>query len=182
MKKLFIILTIILVSVVSTSAQTVINGDVSTATGKDIVNSAMKHIGTPYRYGLMAPGRGFDCSGFTSYVYKQQNIALPRTSRSQFQKETEVKDTKDLQKGDLVFFKGRGGRGGIGHVGIVTEVNQETGEFKFIHASCSRGITITHSTERYYAKRYVGACRVLKDEQEKEAIEPYWVPTFKFAE
>ena len=183
MKHRLIILTILLTAVFGASAQTVIKGDISTATGKDIVNSAMEFIGTPYRYGVMNPKRGFDCSGFTSYIYSRQNISLPRSSCDQFCKETEIKDPKDLQKGDLVFFSGRGGgKSRIGHVGIVTEVNPETGEFKFIHSACSSGVTITHSTEAYYAKRYVGACRVLEEKKEG-AQQPYWaVPTFKFLE
>ena len=98
MKHRLIILTILLTAVFGASAQTVIKGDISTATGKDIVNSAMEFIGTPYRYGVMNPNRGFDCSGFTSYIYSRQNISLPRSSRDQFCKETEIKDPKDLQE------------------------------------------------------------------------------------
>lgn len=131
--------------------------------GATIVESAMKYIGTPYRRGRMTPYKGFDCSGFTTYVFKTQNITLPRTSRAQYSSETAVSDTRNLKKGDLVFFSGSRVSKRIGHVGIVTEVEAD-GTFSFIHASCSDGVTVSSSTEAYYAKRYIGACRVLPDE------------------
>lgn len=159
--KIATILAIILMTTGNAFSQTVIKGNISTATGKDIVNSAIEYIGTPYRYGTMNPARGFDCSGFTSYVFKKLDITLPRTSRSQYSKETAIDDCRDLKKGDLVFFSGSKVSKRIGHVGIVTKVNPETGEFSFIHSSCSEGVTISHSTDAYYAKRYIGACRIL---------------------
>lgn len=161
MRKAITILAILLAAAGSAIAQTVIKGNITTATGKDIVNSAMEYIGTPYRYGTMSPTRGFDCSGFTSYIFKKLDITLPRSSRSQYSKETAIDDCRDLKKGDLVFFSGSKVSKRIGHVGIVTKVNHETGEFSFIHSSCSEGVTISHSTDAYYAKRYIGACRVL---------------------
>ena len=183
MKKLIALLTILLTFECALQAQTVIKGDVSIATGKDIVDNAMQFIGTPYRSGRMNPKYGFDCSGFTSYIYKMENIILPRSSRAQFQKETEISDSRDLKKGDLVFFSGSRKSSRIGHVGIVTKVNHETGEFSFIHSSSSQGVTISHSTEAYYSNRYVGACRILKEkEKASKALEPYWIPSFDFAE
>ena len=90
--KIATILAIILMTTGNAFSQTVIKGNISTATGKDIINSAMEYIGTPYRYGTMNPARGFDCSGFTSYVFKKLDITLPRTSRSQYSKETAIDD------------------------------------------------------------------------------------------
>ncbi len=144
----------------SASAKTVSLSDSITVTGKDIVQRAMKYIGVPYRSGRMNPKVGFDCSGFTSYVFKKENISLTRSSRSQFQEGIKINDCKELKKGDLVFFCGSGKSGGIGHVGIVTQVNHETGSFSFIHASRA-GVCISSSEEAYYQKRYVGACRIL---------------------
>ena len=89
------------------------------------------------------------------------NIRLTRSSRSQYAEGTKIKHKKDLQKGDLVFFKGsRSASATIGHVGIVTEVG-EGGDFKFIHAA-RKGITIDSSQDPYYKKRYVGASRILE--------------------
>ena len=143
------------------SAQTSTPADSTSVTGHDIVKVAMKYIGVPYRSGRMNPKFGFDCSGFTTYVFKKENIQLTRSSRSQFTEGVEVSSCTDLQKGDLVFFGGsRSSSSSIGHVGIVTDVNPSTGTFSFIHASRT-GIRISSSDEPYYAKRYVGARRIL---------------------
>ncbi len=182
MKRLIAIFTVFFMFAQGLMAQTVIKGNVSTATGKDIVNSAMQYIGTPYRSGRMSPTSGFDCSGFTSFIYKMQDISLPRSSRSQYMEETAIDDCRNLKKGDLVFFSGSRVSKRIGHVGIVTKVNKKTGEFSFIHSSCSEGVTISHSTETYYAKRYIGACRVLSEKQTEEALKPYWKNMFGFEE
>ena len=123
-----------------------------------VINYAYRFRGTPYRYGAMSP-RGFDCSGFTSYVFKRFGIELDRSSRGQIFDGVRVKKS-DLQPGDLVFFQGRSGRGGVGHVGIVTRVNADN-TFHFIHSACSSGVTVSKNTEAYYNSRYVGACRVL---------------------
>lgn len=123
-----------------------------------VIQYAYRFRGTPYRYGAMSP-RGFDCSGFTSYVFKRFGIELDRSSRGQIFDGVRVKKN-DLQPGDLVFFQGRSGRGGVGHVGIVTRVNDDN-TFHFIHSACSSGVTESKNTESYYSRRYVGACRVL---------------------
>ena len=123
-----------------------------------VINYAYRVRGTPYRYGAMSP-RGFDCSGFTSYVFKRFGIELDRSSRGQIFDGVRVKKN-ELQPGDLVFFQGRSGRGGVGHVGIVTKVNEDN-TFHFIHSACSSGVTESKNTESYYSRRYVGACRVL---------------------
>lgn len=143
------------------AAQTSTSADSTSVTGHDIVKVAMKYIGVPYRSGRMNPKVGFDCSGFTTYVFKKENIQLTRSSRSQFTEGVEVSSCTELQKGDLVFFGGsRSSSSSIGHVGIVTDVNPSTGTFSFIHASRT-GIRISSSDEPYYAKRYVGARRIL---------------------
>ena len=108
----------------------------------------------------MNPKRGFDCSGVTTYVFKSLNICLTRSSRSQFREGVKIDDRRDLQQGDLVFFTGTRSKKTIGHVGIVTDVDEETGEFEFIHAG-RKGICINSSSDGYYDRRYVGARRVL---------------------
>ena len=101
------------------SAQTSTSADSTSVTGHDIVKVAMKYIGVPYRSGRMNPKVGFDCSGFTTYVFKKENIQLTRSSRSQFTEGVEVSSCTELQKGDLVFFGGsRSSSSSIGHVGI----------------------------------------------------------------
>lgn len=129
-------------------------------TGHDVVEKAKEFIGVPYRYGQMNPKRGFDCSGFTTYVFKSLNIFLTHSSRSQFREGVKIDDRRDLRQGDLVFFTGTRSRKAIGHVGIVTDVDERTGEFEFIHAG-RKGICINSSSDGYYDRRYVGARRVL---------------------
>lgn len=123
-----------------------------------LVSYAREYIGTPYGYG-QSNGKRFDCSGFTSFVFKHYGYTLARSSRDQYLEGDSV-ERGQWQVGDLVFFAGRnGGQSRVGHVGIVVESNGE--QFDFIHASTSRGVIVSHSTERYYASRYIGARRVL---------------------
>lgn len=132
------------------------------AKGESIVESALAYMGTRYRSGGMSPS-GFDCSGFTSYVFRKHDISLLRDSRSQYTMGTPVRDIANLRAGDLVFFGGRGG-GRVGHVGIVTEVEPGGNSFKFVHSASSRGVTVSSSREPYFSRRYVGARRVLNEE------------------
>lgn len=120
-----------------------------------VIEEAMRYIGTPYRWGGKSP-KGFDCAGFTRYVYSKFGVTLAPSAGPQYKAGPKI-DVDELSKGDLVFWGGRGKHRGIGHVGIVTSVGK--GEFEFIHAS-STGVRITSSKEPYYKSRYVGACRV----------------------
>ena len=118
-----------------------------------IIDLADNFIGYPYSYGSSGP-RAFDCSGFTSYVYKSCGYTLPRTSRDQGSCGTFV-DKENINKGDLLFFSNRRDRV-INHVGIYM------GEGKFIHASTNvRGVVVDDLSTDYYVRNYVGARRVL---------------------
>lgn len=124
----------------------------------NVLDEAFSHIGARYRSGHSGPN-AFDCSGFTSYVYGKLNIQLNRSSRDQYN-QGEAVGKGDLQSGDLVFFTSpRSGRS-IGHVGIVVDVNHINGSFNFIHASI-KGVKVSNSNDAYYARRYVGARRVM---------------------
>lgn len=125
-----------------------------TAAASTPLESAVdKLMGVGYKYGGTTTS-GFDCSGFTSYVFEQFGIELPRTSRDQATVGTKVAKS-ELQAGDLVFFNTSGK--GISHVGIYL------GDGTFAHASTSRGVIITELSDSYYAKRYVTARRILDD-------------------
>lgn len=134
----------------------------------NLLSFAHKFKGVPYRLGANGPHR-FDCSGFTSYVYKEFGYKLARRASLQVNNGEKV-ERGNLKPGDLVFFGGRGNRRGIGHVGIITEVDTDGNGFSFIHASTRNGITINHSTDSYYRVRYRGACRIIKPDQSEMAI------------
>lgn len=125
----------------------------------DLLAEANRHMGKPYRHGMKGPN-AFDCSGFTSYVYKQFGYSISPASRVQYTDGVSV-DRKHLRKGDLVFFTSRSSGKNVGHVGIVISADNETGAFKFIHASI-KGVRI-NECEGYYAKRYVGARRIITE-------------------
>lgn len=125
----------------------------------DLLAEANKHIGKPYRHGMKGPN-AFDCSGFTSYVYKQFGYSISPASRVQYTDGVAV-DRKQLRKGDLVFFTSRSSGNNVGHVGIVINADNETGKFSFIHASI-KGVRI-NECEGYYENRYVGARRIINE-------------------
>ena len=126
-----------------------------------IIDEAYKHIGTPYRYGARGP-KAFDCSGFTSYVYRQFGINLSRSSRDQARDGKAVEGTyADMQKGDIIIFGARASRRSIGHVGIFIEMMPDGQDFTFIHAATHGGVTVSHIKEEYYSARFLGARRIL---------------------
>lgn len=127
----------------------------------NLLATAYKYLGVRYRSGHSGPD-GFDCSGFTSFVFSQHDIKLTHSSRAQYNEGARVTDVASLQRGDLVFFGGSRSSKSIGHVGIVTEVDPTKRSFKFIHASTSAGIKVDSSLDPYYTRRYVGACRVIQ--------------------
>jgi cell wall-associated NlpC family hydrolase len=118
---------------------------------------AHKHIGTKYVWGATGP-KAFDCSGYTSYVYKQLGYQISRTSKQQYKEGTTV-DRYQLKTGDLVFFTRRGSGKNVGHVGIVVTADNTTGDFSFIHSSV-KGVKVSECTG-YYERRYVGAKRII---------------------
>ena len=128
----------------------------------ELLDYAKTFIGVPYRLGASGPEL-FDCSGFTSYVYREFGYNLPHNSVMQFKESRPVESFSDIRKGDLVFFGARNNIRSIGHVGIVVDVDLDRGMFRFIHASTSNGVEIQRSTSPYFMMRYMGAGRVLKD-------------------
>lgn len=126
----------------------------------DMLSYARKFLGVRYVRGGKSP-KGFDCSGFTSYVFGQFGVNLSRSSREQYTQGTSI-NRPEVQPGDLLFFKGRSRNArGVGHVAIAIDANPATGEITFIHASSSAGIAIDCLSAPYYAARYLGARRVV---------------------
>ena len=119
-----------------------------------VVEVALAQVGKPYIWASANPNIGFDCSGLTYYAFKQAGINLNRTSYTQINNGVSV-DSKDLRKGDLVFFNNGGGR--ISHVGIYIGNNQ------FVHASSpGTGVIVSKLFGSYFGNTYVGARRIIK--------------------
>lgn len=134
----------------NTETETESNTTSSSGGNSSVVDTAMSYIGSKYVYGGSTPS-GFDCSGFTSYIYKQYGVNLNRTAAGQYSNGTAV-SRDDLQAGDLVMF----GKSGINHVGIYI------GNGQIVHAANpSRGVTTDTINSGYYNNNYVGARRVM---------------------
>ena len=119
-----------------------------------VIDLALAQVGKPYIWASANPNIGFDCSGLTYYAFKQAGINLNRTSYTQINNGVSV-DSKDLRKGDLVFFNNGGGR--ISHVGIYIGNNQ------FVHASSpGTGVIVSKLFGSYFGNTYVGARRIIK--------------------
>lgn len=122
----------------------------ASSSGAAVVAKAKSYIGYKYVYGGSSPSTGFDCSGFTSYIYKQFGVSLNRTAAGQYSNGTAV-SRANLQPGDLVMF----GKSGINHVGIYI------GGGMIVHAeNSSTGVTTDTINSGYYNNNYVGARRI----------------------
>ena len=128
------------------------------AIGGDIVETALSFLGTPYVYGG-ASARGFDCSGFTMYVFSLHGYSLPHSATSQWNNSGTYVERSDLQPGDLVLFcdPSRSNGKACSHVGIYIGNNE------FVHASSGSSgkyVRTNSLSEDYYNGYYVGAKRV----------------------
>ena len=122
--------------------------------GQAIADFALQFVGYPYVYGGSSPS-GFDCSGFTSYVYKQFGYSINRTASTQLDNGYAV-SMSELQPGDLVMFKKGSTSKRATHVGIYIGNNQ------FVHASTSSvGVIISSMSEAYYTTGFVGGRRLV---------------------
>ena len=118
-----------------------------------VLDYAAQFLGTPYVYGGSTPS-GFDCSGFTSYVFKNTVGTIPRVAQAQFDATTRV-SMEELEPGDLVFFGSSASS--ISHVGIYVGDNQ------FIHSPHTGEVVKYDSLTGSYANRFQGGGRVIFD-------------------
>lgn len=123
--------------------------------GQEIADYALSFVGYPYVYGGSSP-KGFDCSGFTRYVYGQFGYTLNRTASNQLDNGVAV-SMSELEPGDLVMFKKSGtGSKRASHVGIYIGNNQ------FVHASTSKvGVIVSNMSDAYYTSGFVGGRRIV---------------------
>ncbi|HMJ46555.1 MAG TPA: C40 family peptidase [Ferruginibacter sp.] len=136
-----------------TKLKEVKNGDPNT-----IVDFAETLMGIPYRYGSTDPSKGFDCSGFITYVFNHFGIKVPRSSIDFTNEGKEILVT-EAKRGDLILFTGTDSTEKfVGHMGIVT---QNTDTLKFIHSTSGKqyGVTIT-PLNNYYKGRFVKVIRI----------------------
>ena len=125
----------------------------SSSIGSQVVSLAQNYLGYAYVYGSSGP-YSFDCSGFTSYIYKQFGYTLNRSAADQLSNGVSV-SYSDLQAGDLVFFRANTTKA-ASHVGIYI------GNGQFIHASTNTyQVIISDLSSGYYNGVYVGARRIL---------------------
>ena len=116
-----------------------------------ITGTALSLRGAPYRNGGADPS-GFDCSGFTQYVFAQYGVALPPAGVEQFKAGKPVRPN-ELAAGDLIFFTTTSP--GASHVAIALGGNE------FIHAPSSTGVVrVEHLSSSYWSQRFVGARRL----------------------
>ena len=121
--------------------------------GESLVNYGKKFMGVPYVFGGTTP-KGFDCSGYTRYVYKSQGVTLPRTADQQYKVGKAVSKSQ-LAPGDLVFFANTY-KPGISHVGIYAGGNL------VLNATSSKGIALVSINSSYWGPKYAGAKRVIE--------------------
>lgn len=169
MKRIFCVLflaTILLSSCGSSKQATVVTSK-NTSRKKQTTTSSNKKInnivryakgfkGTRYKYGGTTK-RGMDCSGLVYTSFKKENVELPRISRDMATKGNKV-TLKNVEIGDLLFFKTGKNKKRINHVGLVVSVGKQV---EFIHASVSKGVTVSSLGERYWSACFVGVRRVL---------------------
>ena len=120
--------------------------------GIAVLRVAESRIGTPYRYGGAGPD-AFDCSGLVAYAHGQVGVAVPRTAAQQFAAATPVA-RRDLQPGDLVFFRLSGRE--VSHVGIYA------GDDRFVHAPQSGGhVRMASLEDEVFRRGWAGGGRLL---------------------
>jgi cell wall-associated NlpC family hydrolase len=123
----------------------------------EIINTALSFSGVRYKFGGTTK-KGMDCSGLLYVSFGENNIQLPRTSIHMAEEGHRV-TVKNIEKGDLLFFKTSRGSKRINHVGMVVGTDNDV--ITFIHASTSRGVTISSLKDGFWNRAFVKATRIL---------------------
>jgi cell wall-associated NlpC family hydrolase len=132
------------------------SGSVNVPASGDVAGFAVQFAGSRYVWGGASPSRGFDCSGLTSYVYRQFGVSLPHSAAGQFSTRhgAMIGSMGNLAPGDLMFFANTGGRAGISHVAIYI------GGGQMIHAMTPRyGVQVSGIWSSYWQNHFAGAIR-----------------------
>lgn len=121
-----------------------------------VIETAMTFTGVRYKFGGQTK-KGMDCSGLIFVALSENDIAFPRVSYQMANEGKRIK-IKEVQKGDLLFFKTSKRGKNINHVGLVVDVGNEV---KFIHSTTSRGVIVSSLREGYWNSAFVKAQRIL---------------------
>ncbi|MES2201867.1 MAG: C40 family peptidase [candidate division FCPU426 bacterium] len=131
--------------------------------GQAVLREARRHLGEPYVWGAKDGKEGFDCSGYTQYVFKTFGVELPQNSLGQYQQGIPI-EKPSLMPGDLVFFASS--RAPL-HVGIYE------GNMAFLHAPSDGKVISEGSMEKgYFADRYIGARRFIQNPSPAKETQP----------
>lgn len=122
-----------------------------------VVSYSKTYLGTPYKYGGMSPS-GMDCSGLLHLSFLRYGIELPRTVSEMSKTGKNIK-LKQVEVGDLIFFKTSKDSRKSNHVGLVVERTDKN--IDFIHSSTSQGVMISSINNPYWRKNYVKSRRVI---------------------
>jgi cell wall-associated NlpC family hydrolase len=133
-------------------------------TRNELISYAQKFLGTPYRFAGQDP-RGFDCSGYVSYVFKHFKMDL-YTSAVWMGKQGRTIELKDAKEGDVIFFTGTNAANrAVGHVGII--ISKQGEPTRFIHCSSGRAYCVKYDTlegsAAYYTTRFLFVKRMIED-------------------
>ena len=119
-----------------------------------VTATALEYLGVPYRWGGSTP-RGFDCSGFTWYVFSRHGMELPRVAADQYRVGERI-GRNAVRPGDLLFFETISE--GPSHVALALDAD------RFVHAPARRGkVRVERLSSAYWASRFLGARRVLQE-------------------
>ena len=145
--------------IASSASSSILSDSVSS---DSLLSFAQTLLGTRYRPASSDPSRGFDCSGFVSYVFKKFNFAVPRSSE-EFYNVGEKISLEDAMPGDIILFTGTKSHHPhrIGHIAIV--YSNDGDELKFIHSTSGKEYCVTISSmDEIYKRRFVQIVRLLK--------------------
>lgn len=128
----------------------------------DVISFAKDHLGTKYKYAGVSPAKGFDCSGFVHFVFKNFDIHLPRGSKEYKFLGTAL-EPEEFKVGDILVFYGYKDKKQIGHVGIICEANGM--KSRFIHSSSGKayGVTISDLDSEHYSRRFYKCIDVIQE-------------------
>jgi cell wall-associated NlpC family hydrolase len=130
-------------------------------TPRELLAFANSLLGVRYLYASTDPSRGFDCSGFITYVFNHFNITVPRSS-IEFTNVGQEINPDDAKPGEIILFTGTDStEKNVGHMGIVTSNNNKNLEFIHSTSGKANGVTIT-PLSAYYRSRFVKVIRVFK--------------------